>query len=283
MRALITGAAGQLAGQMARSLSAVGSEYLALGRAEMDISDLQQALDAVNEFKPDFIFNCAAYNLVDKAEEQWDRAFAVNATGPENLLRASKATGCILVHFSTDYVFDGSGQTPYTIAHKPNPLNAYGRSKLMGEQAIQQRDYPRHYIIRLSWVFGNGENSFVNKLLGWADRQQELRIVDDQISSPSYAGDIAAGVLDLIKTDSFGLYHMSNSGHCSRHQWAEFILGAIGWKGSLLPAKSADFPGAAARPPFSAMDNYPLGSVIGRTLPHWQNATKRYLKEAGRI
>jgi dTDP-4-dehydrorhamnose reductase len=281
MRALITGSGGQLGREFARRLSGDGTEYMALSHSELDITDLRKVTEVIRGYKPDFIFNCAAYNAVDKAEEDWKGAFLINGIGVRNLIVASKETGSTFVHFSSDYVFDGAKGAPYTIADRPGPINAYGLSKLLGEDSITRAGYQRYYLIRVSWVFGDGENSFVRKLMGWMKSSRSLRIVDDQVSCPSYTEDLVRGTLELIGTGSYGLYHMSNSGQCSRYEWARFVVEAMNWDGELLPAKSSDFPSPAKRPLYCALDNFPLQETAGFLLPDWREAAERFLKREG--
>ncbi|MGD2079950.1 MAG: dTDP-4-dehydrorhamnose reductase [Nitrospirota bacterium] len=283
MRALVTGSGGQLGREFSRRLAEDCTEHLALSHEKLDISDLPKVREAVSGYKPDYIFNCAAYNAVDKAEEDWRSAFLANGIAVKNLLLASEESGSTLVHYSSDYVFDGAKGAPYTIADRPNPINSYGLSKLLGEDSVFRAGYPRYYLIRASWVFGEGESSFVGKLLGWMRSRRSLRIVDDQVSSPTYTEDLVRGTLELIKTESYGLYHMSNSGQCSRYDWAKFVVEAMNWGGELVPAKSSDYPSPAQRPAYSVLDNFPIGETIGFLLPDWREATERFLKRQGPI
>lgn len=283
MRALVIGSGGQLGREFARKLSEDGTEHLALSRNELDIIDLPKVREVISKYKPNFVFNCAAYNAVDKAEDDWRRTFLVNGIGVKNLIIASEEVHSTLVHYSSDYVFDGIKDAPYTIADKPNPINSYGQSKLLGEDSIFQVGYPRYYLIRVSWVFGDGKNSFIRKLLGWMMSNRSLRIVEDQVSSPSYTEDLVKGTLELIKTESFGLYHMSNSGYCSRYEWAKFVVETVNWDGEIIPAKSSEFPNAARRPTYSVLDNFPIEETIGFLLPDWRLATERFLKKEGLI
>jgi len=278
MKALITGSRGQLAREFAKRFEKDGIEYIGFSHSELDISDIQKVREVVRKYRPDFIFNCAAYNAVDKAEEDYRSAFLTNGIGVKNLIIASNEIGSTLVHYSSDYVFSGTKQIPYSIADRPEPINSYGRSKLLGENFIFHLGYLKYYLIRTSWVFGEGENSFVEKLLGWMGKNKSLKIVNDQVSSPTYTEDLVNATLELIKTGSYGLYHISNSGQCSRYEWAKFIMEAINWSGEIIPAKSSDFLTPAPRPAYSVLDNFPLGETIGFMLPEWKEATERYLK-----
>jgi dTDP-4-dehydrorhamnose reductase len=278
VRVLVTGGAGQLARALARLAMASGLDVHAPDRSRLDITDLVAVRSAVAELRPRAVVNCAAYNDVDGAEEDWRTAYRVNAMGPRNLAHACRETGAALVHVSTDYVFDGAAGRPYTLADEPRPLSAYGRSKLLGERFV--RDHlDRFYIVRTSWVFGDGRYSFPRKVLAWASERDELRIDSEQVSCPTYAPDLARAVLDLLATDNFGLYHATNRGGATRHEWAQSILEATGWRGRLVAAPPGEFALPAARPRYSVLDPFPLEDVLGRGMPHWREATERFLRE----
>lgn len=278
MKILVTGAKGQLAREAAAQALILGHEVKSLDRSELNISDFQSVSSIVAKESPDLIFNCAAFNDVDGAESRWEDAFLCNGIGVKNLAIASEKAGATMVHFSSDYVFDGRSERPYTIADLPNPISSYGQSKLLGEELLASHA-TKYYLIRTSWVFGSGAHSFTAKVLNWASTKRELRIVDDQVASPTYAADLAWAALKLIETGSFGLYHITNSGHCSRHEWARQILELIGWDGRLIPAKSREFATSAERPEYTVLDNFPLATTIGAEMPHWRDATQRHIKE----
>lgn len=281
MKILITGAGGQLAREFARLLSKREKNFLSLSKEKLDITHFKEVREAVKGYKPDFVINCSAYNLVDQAEKDWKKAFLINGVGTKNLLISCMDTGAVMIHFSTDYVFDGRKRESYTIADIPNPVNKYGMSKLLGEEFILHGGYFNYYLIRVSWVFGDGKNSFVMKLLHWMKGNRHLRIVEDQISSPTYTEDIAKTVLDLIKTERFGLYHITNADYCSRYEWAKFISENIKWDGDILPGKIEEFLSPAKRPRFTVLDNFPLEEIVGYSLPDWKDATNRFLKKIG--
>jgi dTDP-4-dehydrorhamnose reductase len=280
MRILVTGSKGQLAGDIISLAAQGGAQVAAHDMDTMDITDIASVSDIVREEKPEFIINCAAYNDVDGAESNWEDANLANGIGVKNLALAAKEQDAVLVHFSTDFVFNGRSKKPYTIADLPDPISSYGQSKLLGEEMTRQHA-ARSYIIRTSWLFGHGNFSFPLKVKQWAEQNDTLRIVDDQVASPTYSYDLAEAVLKLIATGSFGLYHITNSGHCSRHEWAKYILDSIGYKGTLIAAKSSEFKTAAKRPAFSVLDNFPLAQTIGNLLPSWKDATDRFLKTRG--
>ncbi|MDD1715696.1 MAG: dTDP-4-dehydrorhamnose reductase [Methanolinea sp.] len=278
MKILITGAKGQLGQDIQKECGNRGIPFIAADSRALDITDSTQVRAFIRQNAPDMIINCAAYNAVDQAETEWQRAFQVNGLGVRNLALAAREAGAIVVHYSTDYIFDGRKTVPYTIADPPNPLSMYGQSKYLGEQMI--RDLAdRFFLIRTSWVFGAGNMNFARKILEWSRGQDILRVVDDQVSVPTYTRDLARATLDLATTGEYGLYHITNSGSCSRYGWAELILGTIGWKGTLITAKSGDFPTPARRPSYSVLDNFGSREVIGHDLPPWETATLEFLNE----
>jgi dTDP-4-dehydrorhamnose reductase len=278
MRYFITGADGQLARALRHLLTSKGCDVVSKTRAELDITNLGLIRDAVRAVRPDFVINCAAFNDVDGAESQWEKAYMINGVGVKYLSFACNEINSTLVHFSTDYVFDGSKKEKYTIADMPNPISKYGSSKLLGEKMIMTHA-DKFFLIRTSWVFGSGKNSFVKKVMDWSQNKKQLSMVTDQCSSPSYAVDLAKASVDLMETGNYGLYHMTNDGECSRFEWAKYILDRLKWNGDLIPAVSGDFNSAARRPEYSALDNFPLKETIGYTLPSWQDATDRFLEE----
>lgn len=279
MKILITGADGQLGQSFSEELKKRKNNFLSLEKKDLDITEFSKFQKKIKEYNPDFVLNCAAYNDVDKAEEDWQNAFMVNGIAVKNLALLSRDIGFTLIHYSTDYVFDGEKKNSYTIADIPYPINKYGESKLLGEGFVQ--DFAKkYYLIRLSSVFGdNPEASFPLKLLSWSKNKEELNIVEDQIFSPTFTKDVVKATLDLIKTKQYGLYHMTNSNYCSRYEWAKFILEKVNWAGKISSCKSKDFETLAERPKFSVLDNFPLKNVINYNLPSWQEATETFLKE----
>jgi dTDP-4-dehydrorhamnose reductase len=279
-RLLVTGARGQLGQDVCKAATARGLEVSAVDLPELDISRPDAVRACLEATRPEAILNCAAYNAVDRAEIEFHEALLANACGPRNLAVAAERLGVPLMHLSTDYVFDGRATRPYTIADLPNPLGRYGLSKLRGELEVQALAR-RHYVVRLSWVFGAGNDNFARKVLGWARGRASIQVVDDQVACPAYTADLAPALLELLGSGAFGLYHLANQGHCSRHAWARHLVSAAGLGVEVLPASSKAFPTAAARPAFSALDCFPLEGILGRMLPPWQDATERFLLEIG--
>ncbi|HBA61051.1 MAG TPA: dTDP-4-dehydrorhamnose reductase [Elusimicrobia bacterium] len=277
MRVFITGAKGQLGTSFVRRFEANGWDYQAADVDTLDITDVNAVMDALMPYRPGLIINCAAYNLVDKAETDAAAAYAVNAEGPRNLSLAARKLESTLVHFGTDYIFDGAKAAPYTEADKPNPLNVYGSSKLKGEEYVLQA--PGSLVLRLSWVFGRGEQNFIHKLKGWAAKPGPLRISVDEVSVPTYTEDVVSVALEALKCGLMGVWHLANTGRCSRYDWARLALAEYGIDKELLPAKMAEFKTAARRPGYSAMSNAALSAELGLKIPSWEEAVKAFIRE----
>jgi dTDP-4-dehydrorhamnose reductase len=280
MKVLVTGAHGQLGQDIVNQCRIQGIKCTAASSKTLDITDQKSVNGMIKTYNPDIIFNCAAYNAVDLAEDEWHKAYSVNGLGVKHLALAANEYGSVLVHYSTDYVFDGKSSRPYTVADTPSPISRYGESKLFGENIV--RDLCNHYfLIRVSWLFGKGNTNFVSKVLDWSHEKSEISVVDDQVSSPTYTVDLAKASLDQVSTHSFGLYHITNAGACPRYDWARYILEKTGWTGKLLNVKSKVFKTPAQRPAYSVLDNFGTSETLGYGLPSWQDATSRYLREAG--
>jgi len=246
----------------------------------LDITDLQSIRELAADIKPDVIINCAAYNAVDKAEVEWKKAYTINGIGVRNLAIVANELNAVLIHYSTDYVFDGNKKKPYTIFDLPNPLSRYGESKYLGEKLLAQTG-GKFILIRTSWVFGIGNINFAKKVLEWAQKNEELKIVTDEISVPTYTVDLAQVTWTIINKRAYGLYHISNEGECSRYEYASYILEKIGWRGKLLPVKQEDFDLPAKRPKYSKLSNFGLKETVNIEMPDWKNAVDRFLKEIG--
>ena len=276
---LITGAGGQLGQDMVHACRERNISCIAADSKTLDITRFRDVMDFVR-IHPEIeaVINCAAYNAVDEAEQHWQKAFLVNGTGVRNLVLAANSLNVPLVHYSSDYVFDGLQNRPYTIVDPPNPISMYGKSKLLGENFV--RDLAdRYFLIRVSWVFGRGNTNFVKKILEWSKEKRELKVVEDQVSSPTYTVDLAKATLDLLMTDIFGLYHITNTGFAPVMHGHSIFSIKQGGREKLIPAKSTDFATPARRPVFSVLDPFGTQESIGYTLPPWQGATDRFLKE----
>ncbi len=271
---LITGADGQLAKEFLKRLA---EEAKGLNRHDLDIGNLDQVLQILYELRPQVIINCAAYNNVDLAEKQYYEAVRTNTIGVRNLAYGAKKIGAFLVHYSTDYVFDGLKGIPYKEEDQPNPINAYGKSKYMGELSIKE-ECPTYLLFRVSWVFGEGSQNFIYKLLRWAEERDILEISCDEVSSPTSTTTIVDTTLKALKGGLTGLYHLTNTGYTSRYEWALFILNKLGLKREIKPVSSEIFNLPAKRPKFSAMSNERIRHILGIEIPSWQEATELRLE-----
>jgi len=280
MRILITGANGQLGRSFKELFKEQDVSFIETDVDNLDIRKLNEIRNFTQNNNFTHIFNCAAYNAVDNAETDWKEAYLVNGIGPKNLAIVAGEINAEIVHYSTDYVFDGRKGLPYTIHDSPNPINKYGESKYLGEKLLQVYGN-RSYLIRTSWLFGDGENNFALKVISWSNKRNEISIADDEISAPTYACDLARATFDLVINRQYGIYHITNTS-CSRYSWAEFILSKVNWGGTLKKAKQAEFKMRAKRPLNSVLDNFGLKEAIGYDLPDWKDATARYLAKLAR-
>ena len=250
---LLTGANGQLGQGFQKLFDKLGVKYIATDYQELDITNKEKVRKYIENNNFTIVINCAAYNNVDKAEEEVEKCYALNTYAPKNLAEICKEKNIIFVTYSTDFVFDGEKEIPYTEEDIPNPLSIYSKSKLEGEK--YSLEYEKTFLIRTSWVFGMGNNNFCKQVINWSKDRDILKIVDDQISSPTYSKDLAEFSWDLIQTDKFVLYQFSNSGEAAKYEQAEYILKKIGWTGKLERAKTNDFPLKAMRAKYSKLDS----------------------------
>jgi len=283
MRYLITGANGQLAKEFRKNLeSNTYIEVISLTKEKLNIADASAVNEAVSHYKPSIIINCAAYNNVDEAENDEGTAFNVNAEGPKNLAIAAKSVNALLVHYSTDYVFDGLKEDFYSEEDMPSPISKYGASKLLGEKMIQA-ETDNYLIFRVSWVFGDGKQNFIYKLLDWVQKNRVIRVVCDQISIPTYTEDIVRVTRRAIDKGLRGLYHLTNSGYAARYEVARFFVELIGKDNLILPVTSEYFNSPAKRPYFSALSNKKISKILSIELPHWKDAIERYAKKCEHV
>ncbi|MEW6562281.1 MAG: dTDP-4-dehydrorhamnose reductase [Pseudomonadota bacterium] len=285
MRLLVTGCNGQLGWELARSLMPLG-EVIAVDCPQCDFTKPETLIELLDVVKPDVIVNPAAYTAVDKAETEVKLAMQVNATAPGVLAEEAKKRGVLLVHYSTDYVFDGTKMTPYTEDDMPNPLNTYGRSKLAGDESIRQSgcDY---LIFRTSWVYAARAQNFVKTILRLAQEREELKIVADQIGAPTWARNIADATAHAIHQAASerswgdfesGVFNMTAAGSVSRYEFAEAIIGAVRRRGVeqetriVVPITAAEHHAVAPRPNYSVLENKKLAERFGIMLPEWEKA-----------
>ena len=285
MNIVLFGKNGQLGWEFQHSLPMLGN-LVALDRADLDLCDLQAIERTLHELRPHLIINASAYTDVDRAENEMETAMKINALAPGVMAEMARKLGAVLIHYSTDYVFDGRKNAAYIESDLANPLNAYGKSKLAGEENIQQAG-EAYLILRTSWVYSLRGNSFVNKVLGWARKNPSLRIVDDQISNPTWARRLAeitslllaqnqARLYEIMR-EKRGIYHLAGSGYTSRYEWAKQILLNDPERSqqivkTIQPVHSDEFSTPATRPLFSALDCTRFEETFGLHLQPWTNS-----------
>ena len=273
MRILVTGRNGQVGAELAASLAALG-EITATDRAQLDLANELATRRVLRELKPEVIVNAAAYTAVDRAESESELAMQINARAPGVLGEEAKRLGALLVHYSTDYVFDGTKSAPYVEDDVPHPLNVYGRSKLEGERAVAASG-ARHLILRTSWVYGPRGRNFLFAILARARKGEPLRVVADQFGAPTSSIAIARATARLLEktrtlSGAEGLYHFTAQGETSWHGFAQAIVAGAGLKVEVAPITAAEYPTAARRPMNSRLDNGKLERVFGLRLPDWK-------------
>ena len=278
MKILLTGSNGQLGHDFKKIFNKKNIEYIATDYKELDITNDED----LNKFFQEnegitHVINCAAYNDVDKAETD-KKVWLLNAEAPKKLAEFSKRIGAIFVTYTTDFVFDGEKNSPYTEDDKTNGISEYGKSKAQGEKDVLEA-YDKSFVIRTSWVFGIANNNFNKQVINWSKSRNELNIVDDQVSVPTYSMDLAEFSWKLIQTEKFGLYHITNDGIASKYDQAKYVLEKIGWKGTLGRAKTADFNLPAKRPAYSKLDSSKVEKLLGEKIPTWQSGIDRFLEE----
>jgi len=285
MKLLITGAGGQLGLALARRLSSQ-HEVIALTRSQLDISNAKACSEMLKAVRPDMLLNCAAYTAVDRAETDRDRAFSNNADGPLNLALACNEQGTFPIHFSTDYVFDGTASTPYAEDAATNPTSVYGESKLAGEIAFSNAS-PAHLVFRLSWVYSNDGSNFYKTMLRLGSERSQLRVVADQIGVPNYTGDIAdavASVLEFSKPELVartGVYHLSATGPSTWCDFARSIFSCaqMSDRVAVEAISTSEYETAASRPAYSVLDARRFAATFGVPILDWPLGLQRCLTE----
>lgn len=278
MKFFITGVNGQLGYDVKRELLERGyTDILAPTRVDLDITNEDAVKKMIREYRPSVIFHCAAYTAVDRAEEEQEKCYQVNALGTKYLTEAAKEVGAKIIYISTDYVFDGTKEGLYQIEDKVNPVNYYGKTKYLGENFI--REYDNHIIVRISWVFGINGKNFIRTMLNLAESHKELNVVCDQIGSPTYTKDLAGLLVNMFLSNVKGLYHVTNEGYCSWYEFAEFIFKESRKKVKVHPILTKDYKTIAKRPLNSKFSKESLDDIGMKRLPEWQDAVKRYIRE----
>lgn len=280
MRILLTGADGQLARDL--HLALAKEEVAAFPHAALDICDREQLFGAVRQARPTCLINTAAFNRVDDSEDQPEQALRVNAVGAYNAARAANEVGAVVVHFSTDYVFDGKKTSPYRETDAVDPLSVYGMSKFLGEMMVR-RYAQRYFLIRTCGLYGHAgrtskNGNFVETMLRLANQGVPIRVVNDQVVSPTSTQDLAAKTAELIRTSHFGLYHITSAGQCSWHEFAREIFRLARLEANLEPVSSATYGARAQRPAYSVLDHRALRRAGFADLRPWQEALADYIR-----
>jgi len=307
---LITGAAGQLGTDVASELEKRNIEYIGIDMIdktgepvpiasspcatdyklrhlrnasvspclELDITDAKAVYDFIVNKKPQCVIHCAAYTVVDNAEDEQEKCFKVNAEGTENIAKACKEINAEMIYISTDYVFNGEGDEPYETDAVKGPISVYGKSKLAGEEAVL-RHLEKFYIVRISWVFGKHGNNFVKTMMKLAETRNELNVVSDQVGSPTYTPDLAVLLCDMVLSGKYGTYHATNEGFCSWAEFADEIMKQSGRDCIINPIPTEQYPTKATRPKNSRLSKASLDNAGFSQLPDWKNALKRYIRK----
>ena len=275
MKVLVTGVKGQLGFDVVNECKKRNIDAIGVDIEEMDITNSMQVSAVIKNANVDAVIHCAAWTAVDKAEDEEEACRKVNKNGTENVVAVCRELDIPIMYFSTDYVFDGQGEKPWKEYDQRNPLNVYGQTKYEGELAVEA--YPKHFIIRISWVFGVNGNNFIKTMLRLGKERGEVSVVNDQIGSPTYTYDLAELCVDMIITDKYGTYHASNEGVCSWYDFACEIFKQADLDVKVTPVDSSKFPVKAIRPKNSRMSKSELDRQGYDRLPVWQDALNRYL------
>lgn len=281
---LVTGANGQLGRETVLALQADGESFLAIGWKELDFSQPGQVAETIADYAADWVINCAAYTQVDKAEEERELAFAINRDAARAVAEGVKCSGGRLLHISTDFIFEGEQSHPYKEVDAVSPLGVYGQSKLEGEQTVREV-LPEALILRTAWVYGVHGHNFVKTILRLASERETLRVVDDQIGTPSWTGDIVRAIQSLIRYKATGTYQFTNEGVASWYDFAVEVVASAKQLGfpvvaeTIQPIPTEDFPLPAKRPAYSVMSKVKIRDVLGYQIPHWRTSLYAMLKQ----
>lgn len=276
MKVLVTGANGQLGYDIVKELQKQNIECYGATRQDFDIVDFEVMEKFITNYMPDAVIHCAAYTAVDKAEDEQGLCQLVNASATENIAEICKKINAKMLYISTDYVFDGTKDGFYEVDDKPNPINVYGKTKLIGEQVVQ-RILEKYYIVRISWVFGEHGNNFVKTMLRLGRKYKELNVVADQYGSPTYTADLAPLLVDMIQTEKYGIYHATNEEVCTWAEFAEEIFKIAGMDVKVNYITAAEYPTRAKRPINSRLNKEKLNRNNFSKLRNWDEALKEFL------
>lgn len=275
---IVTGVKGQLGYDVVKELNKRNIACKGVDIDELNITNRAAVFDFMRTEKPSAVIHCAAWTAVDRAEDEAEKCMAVNVSGTENIALACKEVGAELMYFSTDYVFPGTGENEYEVDDEKAPQSVYGQTKLEGEYKVLE-NVDKHYIVRISWVFGINGANFIKTMLRLSETHTELNVVCDQIGSPTYTADLAPLICDMIQSGKYGVYHATNEGYCSWADFAKDIFEKAGKNVVVNPIPSSEYPAKAKRPLNSRLGKRSLDEAGFSRLPTWENALDRYLRE----
>lgn len=294
MKILITGSKGQVGSQLINILDKGKSELgeiptqiknavvIGKGSQELNIADFTNVKSVLKEIKPDVVINAAAYTNVDGCETNKELAFNVNAMGAKNLAIACEDIGAKIVHISTDFVFNGTGNRPFKESDEPSPQSIYAISKNMGDNYVKQFS-SKHFILRISWAYGYNGNNFVYAIMKAGKEKGSLRVVNDQTGNPTNIEDLAHHILKLITTEKYGIYHCSGHGECSRYDFARKIIELAEIPCEIKPCSTDEYPSPAKRPVYSSLDNCMLRNTVGDEMRDWEQALSTFIKNVRKM
>jgi dTDP-4-dehydrorhamnose reductase/dTDP-4-dehydrorhamnose 3,5-epimerase len=278
LKFMVTGVNGQLGHDVVLKLKELNFDVIAPGRDEFDLTNREQIQKYIFKEKPDVIIHCAAYTAVDKAEDEKDICSSINLEGTRFIAETAKQINAKLVYVSTDYVFDGLGEEPHSEDKETKPVNYYGYTKEQGEKIVRAI-LDNYFIVRTSWVYGSNGNNFVKTMLKLAETRREINVVSDQIGAPTYSKDLAEFIINLVKTNQYGIYHGVNEGYCSWHEFAKKIFEKSGIEMKINPISTKEYPTKAARPLNSKLSKRNTDKAGINRLPHWEDAISRFISE----
>jgi dTDP-4-dehydrorhamnose reductase len=279
LKFLVTGAKGQLGGDLCRELARRGLTGRGVDIDDFDITSESAVRAYIADYSPGAVLHCAAYTAVDKAEDDAELCRAINTDGTRYVAGACAAVGAKMLYISTDYVFPGQGEKFYETGDRTQPLNVYGQSKLDGESAMRA-ETTRCFTVRISWAFGAQGNNFVKTMLRLGAEREEIGVVADQVGSPTYTADLAPLLCDMALSEKYGVYHATNEGVCSWYEFAAAVMEEAGLSAKVKPVQTGEYPTRAARPQNSRLSKESLTQAGFARLPHWRDALKRYIQAA---
>lgn len=278
MKVLVTGSNGQLGYDVVKELQKQNIECCGATRQDFDIVDFEATENFIKNYMPDAVIHCAAYTAVDKAEDEQGLCYLVNASATENIAEICKKINAKMLYISTDYVFDGTKDDFYEVDDKPNPINVYGKTKLLGEQAVQ-KILDKYFIVRISWVFGEHGNNFVKTMLRLGKERKEINVVADQYGSPTYTADLAPLLVEMIQTEKYGIYHATNEGVCTWAEFGEEIFKIAGMDVKVNHITTAEYPTRAKRPLNSRLSKEKIINNKFIIFRAWEKALREFIEQ----